>query len=129
MNLVDLVLALALLQFAAFAMLVGRARGKYGVKAPATSGHEMFDRYFRVQMNTLELLVLLIPGMLMAPRYLAPHWVAAIGAVYLLGRIVYLRAYIADPASRGLGFGLSFFPACALLLVTVGGSVWSLVRG
>lgn len=129
MPLVDLVLALALLQFAAFGILVGRARGKYGVKAPATSGHEMFDRYFRVQMNTLELLVLLIPGLLMAPRYLAPHWVAAVGAVYLLGRIIYLRAYLADPASRSLGFGLSFIPAMVLLLIAVGGSVWSLLRG
>ncbi|MGQ0621719.1 MAG: MAPEG family protein [Panacagrimonas sp.] len=129
MPLVDLVLALALLQFAAFGILVGRARGKYGVKAPATSGHDMFDRYFRVQMNTLEVLVLLIPGLLMAPRYLAPHWVAAIGAVYLLGRIVYLRAYISDPASRGIGFGLSFFPAMVLLLIALGGSIRSLVQG
>ena len=26
---------------------MGRARGKYGVKAPAMSGHEIFDRWFR----------------------------------------------------------------------------------
>ena len=30
---------------------VGKARAKYEVKAPATTGHEMFDRVYRVQMS------------------------------------------------------------------------------
>lgn len=123
MSLVDLVLALALLQFVVFGMLVGRARGRYGVKAPATSGHEMFERYFRVQMNTLELLVLLVPLLLLAPKYLAASYVAAIGAVYLVGRIVYLRSYVADPATRSLGFGLSYFPILGLLLIVLIGAI------
>lgn len=126
---VDLVLALALLQFVVFGMLVGRARGRYGVKAPATSGHDIFDRYFRVQMNTLELLVLLIPLLMLAPKYLAPIWVALIGTVYLVGRLVYLRSYIADPARRGLVFGLSYFPILGLLLVVLIGALLSLIRG
>lgn len=129
MDLVNAVIGLALVQFAAFGILVGRARGRYGVKAPATSGHEVFDRYFRVQMNTLELLVILIPALLLAPQYLAAHWVAAVGAVYLVGRLIYLRAYVADPARRALGFGLSFFPALLLTLVVIGGAATRLLRG
>lgn len=112
----DLVMTLALLQFALFGALVGRARGRYGIKAPATSGHEIFERYYRVQMNTLELLALLIPALWLAARYWAPHWVAFAGAVYLVGRVIYLRAYVNDPPSRELGFLLSFLPIAALLL-------------
>ena len=61
MNWVHLVIGLVLLQFFFFCMAVGRARGTYNVAAPATTGNEVFERYFRVQMNTLELLVVLIP--------------------------------------------------------------------
>ena len=56
MEYVALVSGLALLQYIAFGMLVGKARGKYGVKAPAITGNDVFERYFRVQQNTLELL-------------------------------------------------------------------------
>lgn len=129
MDMVNIIIGLALIQLAAFGLLVGRARGRYGVKAPATSGHEIFDRYFRVQMNTLELLVLFVPGMLLAPQYLAPLWVAAIGAVYLIGRLIYLRAYVSDPPSRGLGFGLSFIPVILLALIVIVGAALKMMRG
>lgn len=36
--------ALAILQFFLFGILVGRARAEFGIKAPATSGHELFER-------------------------------------------------------------------------------------
>jgi glutathione S-transferase len=62
MALVNLTVALALMQFFAFATAVGKARARYKVHAPATTGNEMFERYFRVQMNTLELLILLVPA-------------------------------------------------------------------
>lgn len=129
MDLVNLVIGLALLQLIAFGLLVGRARGRYGVQAPATSGHEVFDRYFRVQMNTLELLVIFVPAMLLAPQYLGAQWVAAIGTVYLIGRVIYLLAYVADPARRGLGFALSFFPVIMLTLVVIGGATWRAIGG
>lgn len=120
---IDLVAALAVLQFFAFGIMVGGARSKYDVKAPATSGHPMFDRLYRVQMNTLELLVGLLPAMYLAARYWSPNWIAAGGVVYLVGRIIYLRAYTKDPASRALGFGLSIFPVLTMLGATVVGAV------
>ena len=103
MNYVDLVALLALVQFLFFGAMVGRARGRYGVKAPAVSGHEMFERALRVQMNTLELLVVLLPALYVAAKYWPQAWVAAAGAVYLVGRFVYWRSYVAAPASRGAG--------------------------
>ena len=60
---VDIVTALALLQFIVFGFKVGRARGRYGVKAPAITGNEIFERHFRVQQNTLEQLMVFLPGM------------------------------------------------------------------
>jgi uncharacterized MAPEG superfamily protein len=124
MPLVEIVIALALLQFVYFILRVGAARGKYGVPAPATTGHEIFERYFRVQMNTLEMLVIFIPAILLFGKYISPLWAAGIGVIYLVGRFIYLRAYVADPKSRSAGFGLSFLPTMVLLLGGLGGAVY-----
>jgi uncharacterized MAPEG superfamily protein len=117
---VAIVIALALLEFVVFGLLVGRARRLYGVKAPATTGHEIFERYFRVHYNTMELLVVFVPAVWLFGLYVSPRWGAAIGAVYLVGRILYLRGYVADPAKREFGFGLSVMP----IIVLVVGALW-----
>lgn len=126
MQWIDLVCVLALLQSVFFGVMVGSARSKYGVHAPAISGHPMFERMYRVQMNTLELLVAFLPALYLAGRYWSPQWVAATGAIFLVGRLVYWRAYLRDPASRSLGFGLSAFPVLALLAATLLGIVRAL---
>ncbi len=115
MALIEIVTALALLQYLLFSIRVGQARQKYGVMAPAVTGHELFERAYRVQMNTLEVLVLFLPALWLAAQHWAPMLVAALGAVYLVGRGVYARSYVQDPASRGLGFVLSIGPAVTLL--------------
>jgi uncharacterized membrane protein YecN with MAPEG domain len=122
-NYVHLVAVLAIAQFLFFGIMVGRARGKYGVNAPATSGHEMFDRAFRVQMNTLEQLVCFLPALLLADVYWSGTIIAAIGAVYIVGRFLYARSYAKDPATRGLGFALSVLPTFVLLGAAGLGSV------
>ena len=120
---VEIVTCLALIQYLVFASLVARARGQYGVKAPAVVGHEMFERFYRVQMNTLELLIVFVPSVWLAARYWSPALMAGIGAVYLLGRVIYLRSYTKDPASRGIGFLLSLGPTAVLLLAGLVGAV------
>ncbi len=127
MELVAIVIVLALLEFVAFGALVGRARGRYGVKAPAISGHEVFDRYFRVHYNTMELLVVFVPAIWLFGLYVSPAWGAAIGAVYLVARIIYFRSYVADPAKREFGFGLSVAPIFVLLIGALVGAVRVLV--
>lgn len=129
MHLVYIVMGLALLQFLGFGIAVGSARGRYGVKAPATTGNEVFERYFRVQMNTLELLVVLVPSLGLFAHYVSPTWAAGLGAVYLVGRLVYFATYIKDPAKRGPGFGLSMVPVALLLIGGLVGAVVALVRG
>lgn len=120
---IELVSVLALVQYMWFGIQVGGARGKYGIKAPAVAGHEVFERIYRVQMNTLEQLVVFLPVLWMAARYWNPVWMAAIGAVYLVGRMVYRTSYIKDPGSRTLGFALTIFPTTVLLLATLVGMV------
>ncbi len=115
MAFVDIVTALAVLQFVVFGFKVGAARARFGVKAPASTGNEIFERYFRVQQNTLEQLVVLLPGLYLFSRYNNPIWAAALGVVYLVGREVYAASYVRDPAKRGAGFGLTFLPIVALI--------------
>jgi glutathione S-transferase len=112
---VDIVTALALLQFMAFGFQVGKARTKYGVKAPAVAGNEIFERHFRVQQNTLEQLIAFIPGIYLFSHYFNPLWAAALGVVYLIGRQVYAASYVKDPAKRGPGYGLTFLPMVVLI--------------
>ena len=116
---IDLVSVLAVLQLVFFGIMVGSARAKYGVHAPALTGHPVFERMYRVQMNTLELLVAFLPALYLASHYWAPAWVAAMGSLFLLGRLIYWRAYLNNPASRTLGFALSAFPVLSLLLATL----------
>lgn len=115
MNFLHIIAVLAIAQFFFFGALVGRARGQYGVKAPATSGHEGFDRMFRVQMNTLEQLVAFLPALFIAGQHWPNGWVAAAGVIYLIGRMVYWRAYVANPSQRSAGFLLTVLPTFALL--------------
>ncbi len=116
MELVTIIIALALIEYSVFGILVGRARGKYGIDAPAVSGDPIFERYYRVQQNTLELLILFIPGILMFTQYVRADVAAGLGLIFVIGRILYLRAYVADPKSRGLGYALSFVPALILII-------------
>ena len=123
MHYVELVALLAVAQYLFFGAMVGRARGRYGVKAPAVSGHEGFERAYRVQMNTLELMVALLPALFVAARFWPAAWVAGIGAVYLVGRFIYWRAYVSAPSSRGLGFVLSMLPVTLLVLMGLAGAL------
>lgn len=121
---VAVVIVIALLEYVVFGMLVGRARGLYGVKAPAVSGHEIFDRYFRVHQNTLELLVVFVPAMWLFGHYVDATWAALLGVVYVVARILYLRSYVKDPAKREFAFGLSVLPILVLLV----GALWGAAR-
>lgn len=123
MNTVHIVALLAIAQYLAFTVLVGRARMRWRVMAPATTGHPMFERAFRVQQNTLEQLVAFLPALLLAGLYWPQPVVAAIGAVWLAGRLLYRLEYMKDPARRAPGFGLTVLPTMALILAALWGAV------
>ena len=91
MHYVAIVTAVALLQFFWFGWQVGVARGKYGIAAPAVSGNEMFERVFRVHMNTLEQLVVFLPALWIFASFISPLWASILGAVFIVaaGLIAY----------------------------------------
>ncbi|MEX2130426.1 MAG: MAPEG family protein [Pseudohongiellaceae bacterium] len=122
---VAVVIMLALIEYTVFGMLVGWARGKYSIEAPATTGHPVFERYFRVQMNTQESLMMLLPGLVLFGFYYNANYAAILGLVWIVGRIVYLRAYVADPKKRSLGFMLSFVPN---VILVIGGGIAALMN-
>ena len=127
MELVTIVIALALIEYTVFGMLVGKARGKYGIDAPAISGDPIFERYYRVQQNTLEVLVLFIPGMWMFGHYVSADVAAGLGLIFIVGRFLYLRSYVADPKSRSIGFALSFIPAQILIIGGLIGAAMNII--
>lgn len=120
MAVVAIVVLLALVEFIVFTMLVGRARIRCNIKAPATTGHPVFERYFRVQQNTLEQLIVFVPAIWLFGVYVSPLWAAGLGLLFVIGRMVYLVGYVAEPGKRAPGFGLSFL---ANIVLTIGGLV------
>jgi len=124
---VTIVIALALIEYSVFGMLVGKARGTYGVAAPAVSGDPIFERYYRVQQNTLEMLVLFIPGIFMFGHYVSADVAVGLGLIFVVGRFLYFRGYVADPKSRTMGFVLSVLPAQILVIGGLFGAVITLV--
>lgn len=97
--------------------VVGRARSRYDIKAPAVSGHPAFERAYRVQMNTLESTLMFLPTLWLAAQYGFSGWAGIAGLVWLIGRVWYALSYLKDPRKRGLGFGLAMLGWAALLLM------------
>jgi glutathione S-transferase len=129
MPFVAIVTVLALLQFFWLGFQVASARARYGVAAPATTGNDIFERHFRVQMNTLEQLVLFLPALWIFAAYISPLWAAALGVVFILGRAIYAASYVRNPKSRSLGFGLTAFPTLAMLIGIVVWAVRAILLG
>lgn len=120
---IAIVTALILVEYFAFSVLVGRARVKSGVAAPATVGDPTFERYFRVHQNTLEQLVIVLPSMWLFAYYVSVPVAAGLGLLFAVGRFVYLRGYVTDPVKRGPGFGISALAESVLLLGALIGAV------
>jgi glutathione S-transferase len=125
---VAIVTVAALLQFFWFGWQVGVARTRYSIAAPACSGNEMFERVFRVHMNTLEQLVVFLPSLWIFAIYISPIWAAALGVVFIIGRFLYASTYVKDPKSRSAGFAMSAIPQLLLLLGILIWAVWTLVK-
>ena len=123
MSLVAVVVLLAIVEYVVFGALVGRARTKYQVKAPATTGNEMFERYFRVHYNSLEQLIIFIPSVWFFATYISNPWAAGLGAVFLVARILYAVGYIKDPGKREVGALLTAVVVLILLLGALYGAI------
>ena len=123
---VALVSVLLLLQYVVFVMRTGQARLKSGLAAPAVSGDPVFEANFRVQQNTMEQLVVVLPSLWLFATYVQAESAAALGLVFFIGRILYARGYLnEEPMKRGPGFMIGGLATLVLLL----GSLIGLLGG
>lgn len=110
---------IALAVFASTVCLVGRARGKFGIAAPAVTGHEQFERCFRVQMNTLEQIVLMLPCLWLCGFWVGELYAGIGGLVWSIGRVFYMFGYMSDPKKREVGFILTVTPTIIMFAADV----------
>jgi len=126
---VALITVLSLMVYLWQGQRVGSARSRLGVEAPATTGHPEFERHFRVQANTLEGLIVFLPSLWLFAIYTGWEWVAAaLGLIWIVGRILYTTGYAKEAGARSLGFGVQILATLVLLLGSGGAVVWALIR-
>jgi glutathione S-transferase len=118
---------LALLLHLSLTMKVGQARARYGIKAPAVTGNEHFERAYRVQMNTVEQMVFFLPALWLCAVLLSDIAAAVGGLIWVIGRAVYAVSYTNDPAKRGPGLVICTLTQLALWLGAAAGLVRAMV--
>ena len=123
-----LVTLLAVLFYFFTSTRVAGARVAYGIKVPAISGNPDFERVFRVQMNTLEWLPIFLPSLWLFAIYVSDQAAAALGLVWIVGRIFYMIGYIKATARRSPGFFIQAMACAVLLFGELGAIVWRLVH-
>jgi uncharacterized membrane protein YecN with MAPEG domain len=106
----------SLLVYYVLTLNVGRARAKYQIKPPQTTGNPNFERVLRVQQNTIEQMLLFLPALWIFSIYVSAIWGAALGGIWIIGRIVYAIGYYQAAEKRGLGFGITSLSTLALLV-------------
>ena len=111
-----LVTLLALMLYFVFTINVGRARAKYNVPAPQTTGNDDFERVMRVHQNTLEQLIFFLPALWIFSITVSPIWGAALGLVWVIGRAIFAWGYYQAAEKRAPGFAISSLSGLALLI-------------
>jgi glutathione S-transferase len=125
--LVAIITLAALLLYFVMAIEVGRARGRFGVPAPAISGHADFERVFRVQANTLEWLPIFLVSLWLFAIYWSDLVAAGFGLVWIVGRILYMTGYAKAAEARSLGFLIQLVATATLLVGALGRLIWLFV--
>jgi glutathione S-transferase len=118
-HLTALVTCLAILAYFLICFRVGKARETYGIKAPAVSGNPDFERIYRVQINTLEWMPVFLPALWLFAIYVSDAIAAALGVVWIIGRLLYMTGYAEAANKRGPGFAIQAVAAVVLWLGAV----------
>jgi glutathione S-transferase len=123
-----LVTCLAIALYFFTSIQVAKARAAFGIKAPAITGNPDFERVFRVQMNTLEWMPIFLPSLWLFAIYISDPIAAAVGAVWIVGRILYMTGYSQAAEKRSRGFGIQALAAGVLWLGALGAIVRHLIH-
>jgi glutathione S-transferase len=124
-----LVTCLAVALYFFTSIRVAKARAEFGIKAPAITGNDDFERVFRVQMNTLEWLPIFLPSLWLFAIYISDPVAAAIGLLWIAGRALYMTGYSKAANKRGRGFGIQALATGILWLGALGAIAWRLIHG
>lgn len=108
-------------------MGVGNRRRSSGVKAPAMTGDPDLARAIRVHGNTVEQLAMFLPALLVCAAFVGDYWAAAIGSVWLIGRVWYAIGYQQAANKREWGFLVTVLALVAALLVGGYGVLMALI--
>lgn len=112
-----IVTLLAVAVYFFFATQVAVARGRFKVKQPATTGNPDFERIFRAHINTLEWMPIFLAPLWICAVYFSDRAAAAVGLVWIIGRVLYFFGYSKAVEKRSPGF---FIQAVACLLLIIG---------
>lgn len=126
---VALVSLVALLTYFWMGINVGRARGKSGIEAPTMTGDPVLERTIRVQANTLEWLPIFLVSLWLFAIYWSVLVAAALGVVWIVGRLIYAAGYVAAAGKRSTGFLIQMVASAILLFGALGKIVYSLATG
>ncbi len=126
--LVSLITLLALILYMILALRVAVLRSRHRVATPGNAGPPDFERAVRIHANTLEQLVPFVIAMWLCALYLQPLAAALGGAIWLIGRIMYVFTYDADPAKRGVPFAISAIATIGLIIGALVGVVLAYLR-
>jgi glutathione S-transferase len=128
-NYTALVTLLAVLLYFFTGLQVAKARQKFGVMVPATSGHADFERVFRVQQNTLEWMPIFLPLLWLFALYVSDWAAAALGLAWIVGRVLYIRGYTEAAEKRHSGFFVQGIASGVLLIGALIGIIHHIVHG
>lgn len=118
---VALVTLAALIEYFVFASMVGAKRAE--VPPPAMTGDQAFERRLRVQLNTLERLIIFIPALWLFGHFTSSTIAAYIGVVWIVARILFAAGYLRDPAKRVPGMILTALSEMVLIV----GAAWGIL--
>jgi glutathione S-transferase len=110
------------------ALTVARAHSKTGILAPAMTGDPYLERCIRAHTNTLEWMPMFLPAIWLFAVYWNPLWAAILGAVWIIGRIVYFLGYVAAPTKRFPGFFIQSMVVFVLSLGALGRIVYLMAK-
>jgi glutathione S-transferase len=99
---------------------VSRTRVKLGMLPPVMTGDPVLERTIRAHSNTLEWLPIFLPSLWLFAIYWNSNVAAALGLVWLVGRIVYFVGYVSEARKRFPGFFIQATAAGILLFGAIG---------
>lgn len=108
---------------------VGKARGTFQIKAPATTGDPNFERVFRAHQNMLEWMPIFLPALWLFALYLSDRWAALVGLVWIGGRALYIVTYAQAADKRGRGFAIQAAASAVLFVGALIGVGKALIAG